>query len=106
MTTPPLTPRWEVVREHAATGRSQLVAWNQDRDTADTIAFTYNHDLDDQGRTLAASGILEAGWVYVARPQGQPDAPPLNGVGKNGTPHNGTPGERGRRSTRRGRAAP
>lgn len=100
-------PRFEVVREHPATGRSQLHAWDFIvKGAAENEATLMNDQARaNQGRTLAHSGLLETGWIYRARQQGETDAAPVNGAGKNGTGLNGVTA-RGRRATKRGRASP
>ena len=66
----PAAPSFEVVRVHEESGRVQLVAWNQAKDDAETIAFTSNADMEN-GETVAMSGKKERGWVYRARPAGE-----------------------------------
>lgn len=131
--TPPLTPvpRYEVVREHPATGRSQLVAWDilTWQDAVHDAERANARTQENGGQTMTQGGHLESGWTYSARLDGRtvtcyadtlPALGALNGAPKNGTalrvclcgegfPHSpdkhGAPGERGRRATRRGRAA-
>lgn len=69
-------PLFEVIRQHSDSGRVQLVYWNRTSDEADLLTYTHNHDFDDQGRALVASGLHEHGWRYEARVQGPPTTPP------------------------------
>ena len=58
-------PTYEVIREHAETGRVQLVQWGLSERQANFQVLV--HAADRDGVTLATSGKLERGWVARVR---------------------------------------
>lgn len=70
----PAPERYEVIRTHAATGRTQLHAWNFIvKGAAENEARTMNEvAAKDGGRTRATSGHDESGWRYEVRGPGAP----------------------------------
>jgi hypothetical protein len=60
----PAPPTWEVIREHPATCRVQLHAW----DLGEAAAIKEAAIQGCTYETMASSGKLERGWRYVARP--------------------------------------
>lgn len=97
--------RFEVVREHAATGRMQLHAWDFIVEgAAENEARLMNRlAAEDAGRTWTTGGHLETGWRYFVRSLAPAAPPHANGISTRRPSIEPPKQERVRRSTRNGR---
>lgn len=67
---PPAPVLYEVIREHEASGRVQLVEWGLDAERAKFVTDGMNAIAGNAGEALASSGKIERGWVFRMRKPG------------------------------------